>query len=272
MDWTRVRRHNISDDSLFLLDESRILGSIGPVTLLSQFTNSIGHLPSIKQGIYVACIFLPASVSSLISGHVSDRISRKYAILTGALLTFVGTAISAASNNLGALFGGRIITGMGIGQALAVTTVYLVEITPPKTRGAWTGLLELYIVSGVMVGYFVVYGSRNLPSSLAWRTPFIVQSGIALVLAFGTIFIPFSPRWLVQKNRIREAERVLNDTRGTSVAREELLDIQRNLVERAEQPEAAFQEMFRQRYLRRTLLGIFVMIGLQMNGVSLALL
>lgn len=182
----------------------------------------------------------------------------------------VGTIISATSFRLGTLFVGRIITGMGIGQALAVTTVYLVEIAPPDTRGASASLVELYVVSGVMVGYFVAFASRNLPSSLAWRTPFIVQSGVALVLAVGTLFIPFSPRWLVQKNRIKDAERVLNDTRDISLAREELFDIQKRLTESAEQPRPAFQEMFRPRYLRRTLLGIFMMIGLQTNGVSLA--
>ena len=181
----------------------------------------------------------------------------------------VGTIISAISFSLGALYSGRIITGLGIGQALAVTTVYLVEIAPPDTRGISASLLELYVVAGVMVGYFVAFAFRNLPSSLAWRAPFIVQSGVALVLAVGTMFIPFSPRWLVQKTRINDAEKVLTDTREISLTREELFDIQKRLTETAEQPKAAFQEMFRPRYLRRTLLGIFVMIGLQLNGVSL---
>lgn len=246
-------------------------GSIGPVTLLTQFEESIGQLSPTRQGIYVACILLPASVSSFISGHVSDQISRKYAILFGALITFVGTLISAVSRNLGMLFGARVITGLGIGQALAVTTVYLVEITPPDTRGIWSGLLELYIVSGVMVGYFVVYGSRNLTNSLAWRTPFVVQSVNALVLAFGTIFIPFSPRWLIQRNRVAEAGKVLTNTRGNSLAREELVEIQRTLAQSTEHHEGAFQEMFRPRYLRRTFLGIFVMVGLQMNGIDAVL-
>ena len=245
-------------------------GSIGPITLLPQFASSIGPLSPIKQGIYVACILLPSSVSSLLSGHLSDKISRKYAILSGAIMTLVGTIVSATSFTLGALFGGRVITGLGVGLALAVTTVYLVEITPPETRGAWAGLLELYVVAGVMIGYFVVFGSRNLPSSLAWRVPFIVQSGNALILAVASLFIPFSPRWLVQRNRVGEAERVLNNLRGRSIAKEELLDIQKSLEQTADQPGVAFQEMFRPRYIRRTLLGIFIMIGIQMNGVSIA--
>ena len=157
---------------------------------------------------------------------------------------------------------------MGVGQALAVTTVYLVEITPTETRGAWAGLLEFYVVFGVMVGYFIVFASRNLPNSLSWRIPFIVQAGNAMVLAAGLLFVPFSPRWLVQKSRVADAETVLINLRK-GVAARELIGIQSSLAQRTEQPEGTFLEMFSPRYRRRTLLGIFIMVGLQVNGVSL---
>lgn len=169
------------------------LGSIGPITVMSQFRTSVGELSSVQQGIYVACILLSASLFSLTSGNVSDRISRKYGILSGGLLTLAGTVFSAASRSFAALVSARIITGAGMGQALTVSTVYLVEIAAPESRGLSASILQLNIVLGITTGYFTTFGSRNLPDDISWRLPFILQSGISLILCVGVFFIPYSP-------------------------------------------------------------------------------
>jgi len=109
---------------------------------MAQFRDSIGILSPTQQGIYVACILLSAAISSLASGHVSNRISRKYGILTGAALTLVGITISAASPNLASLIVARIITGMSAEQAIAMTIVYLVEIASLESRGVSACLLQ----------------------------------------------------------------------------------------------------------------------------------
>lgn len=231
---------------------------------MTQFTASVGPLTSIWQGFYVSCILLSASVSSLASGHIADRISRKYTIGCGALVTIAGTTISSACSNLGALFAARVISGAGIGTALSASTVYLVEVSPPETRGSLAGLLQLYITVGVATGYFIAFGSRNLPNSLAWRIPFIIQTVAGLILCITSLFIPFSPRWLVQEKRSDEARQVLHRLREPAIADRELLEIQTSI---AQESSADFMEMFKPRYIRRTLLGVFLMICLQMNGV-----
>lgn len=236
---------------------------------MAQFRHSIGTLSPTQQGIYVACILLSAAISSLASGHVSDRISRKYGILTGAALTLVGTTISAASPNLASLIVARIITGMGAGQAIAVTTVYLVEIAPLESRGVSACLLQSYIVIGIAAGYFIAYGAHSLRGSMAWRLPFIVQAGAALVLCIGMVFLPFSPRWLVQAGRSQDAKRVLGKLRGPIRAEVELREIESSLVLDLRQSSASFKEVFARRYLRRTLLGILLMSLQQTTGVRI---
>ena len=136
---------------------------------MSQFRDSIGQLSPIQQGIYVACFLLSAALSALASGNVSDRISRKFGIMTGAGLTMLGTIISAASPNFASLIIARLITGLGAGQTIAVTTIYLVEVAPLETRGTSASLLQLYISSGIALGYFIAFGSNRLRGSIAWR-------------------------------------------------------------------------------------------------------
>ena len=235
---------------------------------MSQFRDSIGLLSSAQQGIYVACFLLSASISSLASGHVSDWISRKYGILTGALLTLVGTVLSASSPSFALLITARLITGVGAGQAIAVTTVYLVEIAPLETRAVSACLLQSYIVLGITTGYFVTFGSRTLYGSIAWRVPFVIQAGVSLLLCIGLVFIPFSPRWLVQVGRSDDARSILHKLRSEQRAETELHEIEVSLASALRQTSPVFKEMFTRRYLPRTMLGVFLMAFQQLTGVS----
>jgi sugar porter (SP) family MFS transporter len=59
-------------------------------------------------------------------------------------------------------------------------------------------------------------GGTNLGEQIdgAWLTPICLQLGPALVLFFGMIFMPFSPRWLIHHGREEEARRVLSSLRS----------------------------------------------------------
>lgn len=244
-----------------------LVGSIGPVIEMLQFRNSIGQLTSTQQGLYVSCILLSASFSSLASGYVSDRISRKYGILVGGVLSLIGSIISATAPNFAALIAARLITGLGAGQAICVTTIYLVEIAPLEIRGVLACLLQLYIVLGITIGYFISFGAQNLHGSIAWRVLFMIQGIIALILSIGMVFLPFSPRWLVQKGRTEEARRVLFKIRPQDKANAELAEIQTSMFADSENSTANFREIFAKRYRTRTMLGVFLMAFQQLTGV-----
>lgn len=245
-------------------------GSIGPITQMPQFESSIGRLSSTQQGVYVACILLSSSASSLASGHVSDRISRKYGILIGSLLSLAGTIISACSPNFASLIVARLITGVGMGQAISVTTVYLVEIAPADVRGVVACSLQLYVVFGIMAGYFITYGTQYLNGSMSWRVPFIIQAIMAAVLSVVMLMLPFSPRWLAQVGRNEDARHVLRKLRPASTVDEELREIQDSLQSDQRRPTASMAEIFGRKYIGRTSLGVFLMTFQQLTGVSSA--
>ena len=232
-----------------------------------QFSDLIGHISSSQLGIYVACILLSASISSLCSGHVADVISRKYGILTGGLLVAVGTIISASANSFPVLICARLITSVGQGQSISVVNIYLCEIAPQNIRGTVATVLQLLITIGIAAGYFIAYWSSRLDSSLAWRIPFIVEACVAATLSIGMAFMPFSPRWLVQHGQFGQAHNVLSKLRQTTEhADKELQSIRRSLEEEGTQ-NASFSEVFSKRYIKRSLFGIFLMGSQQLSGV-----
>lgn len=64
---------------------------------------------------------------------------------------------------------------------------------------------QISIVTGVVVAFWITYGTKNINSSWSWQLPFLLQIVPALCLGFGAILLPFSPRWLATKGREEEA-------------------------------------------------------------------
>ena len=83
---------------------------------------------------------------------------------------------------------------------------YVCEIAPPRHRGPLCTVVQLFITLGLVVGFFACYGTVAISSSLSWRLPLALHSGIAFVLSIASFFyLPQSPRWLAYKGRKEEA-------------------------------------------------------------------
>jgi len=246
-------------------------GSIGPITQMEQFSSSIGHLSSGVLGIYVACILLSASLSSLCSGYIADLLSRKYGILTGGIVVLLGTIISASAKTFPVLICARLITGIGQGQSISVVTIYLCEISPREIRGTVATVLQLLITIGIASGYFVAYASSRIEGELAWRIPFILEASMAVTLVSGMAFMPYSPRWLVQRGRIDEARAVLQKLRASSEFVEDELRLIEGSLEEQSREDASYREIFQKRYIRRSVLSVFLMSFQMLSGIDAVL-
>lgn len=130
-------------------------GSIGPVTVMSQFQHhffTTGKIDPTIQGLIVSSILLTAAPASLVSGPLSNHISRTMTIAVGAITFAVGSAIACSSGPLAQLFVGRCVAGIGEGLFLSTVTVYAVEIAPSSARGRIGTVIQLFITAGIAAG------------------------------------------------------------------------------------------------------------------------
>ncbi|KAF9817493.1 hypothetical protein IEO21_03344 [Rhodonia placenta] len=184
-------------------------GSIGSITVMSQFQEQFsktGHLSSTVQGLIVSTILITAAIASLVSGPLSDRISRTRTIALGAIVFAAGSVISCSAHALAQLLVGRCVAGVGEGLFLSAITVYAIEIAPASARGRLGSVVQLLVTTGIAAGYFVCYSTVRVGSSFSWRFPFGMQAVVSVVLAVGAPFLPHSPRWLRHVGRDAEAE------------------------------------------------------------------
>ena len=91
---------------------------------------------------------------------IGELLGRKIGLLiSGFLLTF-GAAISLVSNHdrgLGAIYAGRVITGLGIGGCSGLAPIYVSEISPVAIRGRLIGCWEVSWQVGGIIGYWINY-------------------------------------------------------------------------------------------------------------------
>ena len=183
---------------------------------MDDFTKTFGDLSSVVQGLFVSSVLIPAAITSFGAGSIADRISRTHAISLGCAVYGLGSLICAISGinmsqhaALAMIFVGRCTSGVGEGVFLSALTVYGIEVAPRKSRGRVGCIMQLFISTGIMVGYFVCYGSLNIGGSLSWRLPWILQCLTCLVCAVGVRFLPHSPRWLLHVGLHEEAVRAM---------------------------------------------------------------
>jgi MFS family permease len=121
----------------------------------------------------------------------------------------VGSALQTGAVGYAMLTTARFIGGVGIGILSMVVPLYNSEISRPEIRESLLVLEEFAIVTGIVIAFWITYGTRFMSGEWSWRLPFLLQIIPGLVLGAGVMFLPFSPRWLAAKGRDEEALKTL---------------------------------------------------------------
>ncbi|KAF2759046.1 general substrate transporter [Pseudovirgaria hyperparasitica] len=188
--------------------------SFGLDTKHENYANVQGNIVSVLQG---GCFFGAAS-----SFWLGDKLGRKWSLILADTVFIIGSLVQTLcaikTTSLTQLYIGRFIGGWGVGCISAIVPIYIGENVNKEIRGRCIGCMQLFNVTGIMTSYFVNYGiSKHMSglSDLKWRVPFALQMAPGLLLLL-LVFQNESPRWLVEKNRIEEAQRSLTIVRGKS--------------------------------------------------------
>lgn len=253
-------------------------GIIGPVTDMTDFKAQFGGSQnSTIHGLIVSCILIPAAISSFFAGHLADRVGRPKGICIGTFIFGVGAAIEAGAVHLAMFIVGRIVEGVGEGLFLGNLVVLICEISPIKTRGALTTGPQLACTLGLVVGYFVCYGSSDIESSLSWRVPWILLSALAMIICgISLLLLPESPQWLGLQGRYEEAEEAWEKLGVDLVDREKIVvkvqvqvqEIDPDIEKETVGTTSKLLEVFCKEVRGRTALGVFLMGMQQLSGID----
>lgn len=135
-----------------------------------------------------------------------------------------------------------------------------------RIRGRIISVQQCFINFGILIAFWIQYGTSHIDGQAAWRLPIGLQMIPTIVLHITMYFMPESPRWLVQQDRQQEALEVLarlhskGDTNDAYV-RAELTEIIAKLRWEKSNPPTTYASMLFGMEARRTWLAIGV-VGL----------
>ena len=104
---------------------------------------------------------------------------------------------------------GRLVIGFAVGGSTAIVPVYLSELAPTEARGSLSSLNQLMITIGILSSYLVNYAFAPIEG---WRWMLGLAVVPSLILMIGVIFMPESPRWLLEKRGEKAARDVMKLT------------------------------------------------------------
>ena len=186
-------------------------------------------LDEMQLGWYVGCALIGSIGGVAIAGELGDRFGRKRTMLFAAVIFCLSAVGCALSVDFTTLVLSRILVGVGIGVISIVSPLYISEIAVDRYRGSLVSLYQLGITFGIVAAYGVNHlllgvAERGMATLSVVSDPtlferlFYVESWRAMlgfcalpaVLFFGVLFlIPESPRWLLLRQRMGDADRVL---------------------------------------------------------------
>ncbi|KAE8358082.1 general substrate transporter [Aspergillus caelatus] len=219
------------------------MGVISIINVMEPFHQAFPRAEtSFGKGLMTGMLLLGAFIGCIFMSYLSDRISRKWAITAMVVAFDLGAILQTAAVNYDMLVAGRFIGGIGVGTLAMGAPLYISEISPPNMRGTLLVLESISISAGVVIAYWITFGTRHMTGEACFRLPFGLQMVSATALGLGIHFFPYSPRWLALVNRDAECLTSLTKLRNLP-ATDERVQIEYNSII----SEVRFQKIVQER-------------------------
>lgn len=175
-----------------------------------NFTGATKSSHSTLQGFVVATFVIGAMVGALSCSWSGDRFGRRNVIFFAAVSSLIGVILEASSFSLAQLIVGRVLVGFGVGQMSSIVPVWQSETAGAKNRGRHVVIDGLFICMGYTLESWIDLGFFEFKTGpVTWRPPIAIATVYSLIVAVSIYFLPESPRWLVMKNRSKDARVVI---------------------------------------------------------------
>lgn len=199
---------------------------IGVISGALLYINESFTLTPLLEGVVTSSMLIGAMIGAAIGGTLSDRFGRRRVTFAGASVFFIGSFGMGLAPTLEWLIFWRVIEGVAVGVASIVGPLLIAETAPPDIRGGLGFLQQLMITIGILLAYVTNYlFAPELFGIIGWRWMMLFGAVPAAVLAAGTLYMPETPRWLIEKDRTEEARDVLSRIRAKDDVDKEIEEI-----------------------------------------------
>lgn len=240
-------------------------------------------LTSLIHGVTVSSALVGCILGGVLSGFFSDTIGRKKTLMVSSIL-FLVSAIGSGYPEMLFFERGipsiellltfnfyRIVGGVGVGLASAISPTYISEIAPANIRGKLISFNQFAIIFGMLVVYFVNWGiayGKDIEwiNETGWRMMFISEAIPAALFLVLLLFVPETPRFLVMKNSNEKALGVLKKINTNDANARNIFNQIKESISRASTNKSVLS------YGRKVIIiGVLLSVFQQFVGINVAL-
>lgn len=159
-----------------------------------------------------AIAYLMRPLGALVFGHLGDRMGRRFTLLVSMVVMTIAMLFLALLPTYAQIGAGagwlllllRCIMGFAVGGEYTGVVAYLLEGAPPARRGFIASLAAAASEIGALLAVGVAAVTVHLTSSVqlshwAWRIPFLVGAGLALIVWIARASMHESPEFERQR-------------------------------------------------------------------------
>ncbi|OMP86578.1 Sugar transporter STL1 [Diplodia seriata] len=233
------------------------------------------------QGTVVAIYEIGCFFGAIFTFVFGERLGRRKCIMLGCTVLTIGAVIQCSSYGIAQLIVGRIVAGLGNGLNTSTIPVWHAELMQAHDRGKGLAIEFILNIFGVALAYWVDYAFSFVNNESQFRFPIAFQILFAIVCLGMIVFLPESPRWLLNHGHDEKARHVLwrlqRDAKeigeDSEPVNNEIAIIRHTLYEEKEiAGGTTFTALLKdgpQRFRYRTLLGIGGQFMQQLSGINL---
>jgi MFS transporter, putative metabolite:H+ symporter len=175
------------------------------------------HISPAQAGVLISASYVGQLVGALLFSGLAERFGRVLSATAAVAIMSVMSLGSAFAWSFSSLLAFRLVQGVGIGGEMPVAAAYIGELSRARGRGRFFLLYEMIFPIGLMATGQVA--AWAVPA-WGWKSMFLIGAVPGLVIVFLLARLPESPRWLISKGRLAEAEAVVRQLeRGVPEAR-----------------------------------------------------
>jgi putative MFS transporter len=208
----------------------------------------------VETGFLISLAFVGQIIGAVLFGLVSEVWGRKTGFIAALVVMGIFSLASAFAWSFQSLAWARALLGIGLGGEAPIAGAMMAELLQRRRRGTYFLIYQSLFQWGSLLTPFIAFGLIQLfGPEVGWR--YLLGLG-ALPLLLALIagwMLPESVRWLVGKQRLRDAETVVSlfERSATSAGRA----LPSPEIRAGSETQATrFAELFQGPYLRRTTL------------------
>src|SRR3989441_11855300 len=166
------------------------------------------HITPAQSGLLISASYIGQLGGALLFSWLAEKFGRIPSAAAATALMSIMSLACAIAGSFPALLGCRLVQGVGVGGEMPVAAAYISELSKARGRGKFFMLYEMIFPLGLMTTSQA--GALVVPL-WGWRTMFLIGGIPGLIITWLLLRLPESPRWLISKGRIAEAEFVVKE-------------------------------------------------------------